>query len=353
MYIQKKKIIIILIFLLSIIFMSFIRNSDLSKNILDILIVSPEDDITSEGVTKRVITDIANYNSTNDENKNILNYNFLEIKNDVSFEATLDEQLENKDIVIVIGEYYNKNLSPVIQNNANIKFILLNNYADFNFENAFKINISKDDILNEVINYFNSERNRLIKDKVISSDDVLEINYLNASKLDDFYSELQEGLDENKFTLVGNNYSYFSSNAFKNDYNDSNYYYLINFDFDNQQDIINKLVGAQKDNVYSYFKDINENKPVEYSEDDEDEKNDKIEYIPISYIGFYEGDKEIGGFDKLSGNTISHENIIKSSFDVSYETDVLNIILNKSEKKEYNLNKADGTLIFDINNEEE
>ncbi len=350
MYIQKKKFIIILIFLLSIIFMSFVRSSNISKNIFDILIVSPEDDLTSEGVTKRVITDIANYNTTSDENNNIINYSFLEIKNDVSFEATLDEQLENKDIVIIIGEYYNKNLSSVIQNNANIEFILLNNYDAFKFNNVFKINISKEDILKEVINYFNEERIRLINDKVIDSDGVLEINYLNAAKLEDFYADLEENLDENMFSFTGHDYSYFSSNAFKDDYNDSKYYYLVNFDFDNQRDIINKLVDIQKDNVYSYFEDINESKPVEYSEDEE---SSKIEYIPISYIGFYEGDKEIGGFDKLSENTISHENIIKSNFDVNYETYILNIISNKSEKKEYNLNKADGTLIFDINNEEE
>lgn len=338
MYVQLKKVVIVFIFLISIIALLGFQNYQLKGTFYNILLVSSEDDTTTESLTKEVWDQVANLNVDEDITKYYtnINYKYLEVKNPQDLKRNLENQNGVNDMTIIIGDDYNDYLQDFIDTHPTSKIILIENNSNLSGENVFKINIDWDEIFLSVHDYLKKEIDKSDKKEKV------KVVYLLDDINDPKYKDFSKYVDDLNLELVPMeiNNSNFTKDI-SSQYEDGTQYF-INFDFNSQTDITNTLVNLQKENITKLY---------DYEENKKDSKEDleEVKYKPISYMTVYTPNISLGEYDYALDDEGYTKNIIVDEINLGYYDVLKSIIIEENPKKNVVLNKKDNTLIISKN----
>ncbi len=342
MYVQLKKVVIIIIFLISIIGLLGFQNYQLKGTFYNVLLVSNEDDTTTESLTKVVWDQITNLNVDEDITKYYtnINYKYLEVKNPQDLKRNLENQNGVNDMTIIIGDAYNDYLKNFIDTHPTDKIILVENSSKLSGENIYRVNIDWNEIFASTHDYLKKE---IANNEDLLDGEKLKVVYLLNDINDSKYKSFTKYVDDLDVELI------------PMDMNDSNFIkdistkyeegiqYFINFEFNSQTDITNKLVSLQKENISQVY---------DYQEQKQDKKDTKIEevkYKPINYMTIYTPNISLGEYDYALDDKGYTKNIIVNEIGLNYYDVLKEIIINEDSKKKVVLNKKDNTLIINEN----
>lgn len=367
MHIQTKKVTIICIFLISIIFMLLIENYNLKAETYNILVVSDKDDISKEGLTKNLWEDMTtSYSSSSSKVSKNINYKYLEVKKKETFKSTIKGNILKNDLLIIMGNQYNEEAIELMNEYPNSKFLFIESDVSIKSPNGYKINIDWQTIYNIIYNYLNGEISHLRYQKELKENEILNVWFLEDDNKERYY-DLKKKLSDLNVKLINVKPENIKQEKALEEYNKSKYMYIINLNFDNQVDLIKQIVKMQKNNVYSYHQQFTNKEPVQYkatnkgenlenetkaNDSDSNLKEEKevvpIEYIPIHYIGTYEGDVLLGEYDRvLEDGSVIEKNILEYNFEIDYKKYLDDIIFDKKDTNEYILDKKSNTLKMD------
>ncbi len=339
MYVQLKKVVIVVIFLLSIIGLLGFQNYQLKGTFYNVLLVSNEDDTTTESLTKLVWDEIVTLNVDEDITKYFtnINYKYLEVKNPQDLKRNLENQNGVNDMTIIIGDTYNDYLQDFIDSNPTTKLVLIENTSNLNGENVYKINIDWKDIFESTRQYLKEETSNK------KNDEPTKVVYLLRDINDKMFKEFSEFIDDLNIELVplditDSNFSKNLSEKYKEGIE-----YYINFDFTSQTDITNKLVDLQKENI----SDLYDYEKIKSKEEDKD--LEKVNYKPISYMTIYSPNNSLGEYDYALDEEEYTKNIIVDEINFNYYNVLKVIILDEKDNKNFVLSKKDDTLIINKN----
>ncbi len=342
MYVQLKKVVIIVIFLLSIIGLLGFQNYQLKGTFYNVLLVSSEDDTTTESLTKVVWDQIINLNVDEDITKYYtnINYKYLEVKNPQDLKRNLENQNGVNDMTVIIGDDYNDYLEDYIETNPTDRIVLVENSSKLSGENVYKINIDWNEIFLSAHDYLKKE---IDNNKDLLNGEKLKVVYFLNDINDETYKSFAKYIEDLNVELVPMDIN--DSNFIKDistEYEEGTQYF-INFEFNSQTDITNKLVSLQKENI-SKFYDYQEEKEAK-----KDSKVTEVKYKPINYISIYTPNISLGEYDYALDDKGYTKNIIVNEVGLNYYDILKSIIINEDAKKNVVLNKKDSTLIINKN----
>ncbi len=346
MYVQLKKVIIVFIFLFSIIGLLTFQNYQLKGTFYNVLLVSPEDDTTSESLTKIVWDQVSNLNVDEDITKYYtnINYKYLEVKNPQDLKRNLENQNGINDMIIIIGDTYNEYLKDYIDSHPTSKVVLIENTSKISGESVYKINIDWEELFLNARDYLNKEIKELKKDNKLGKEEKLKVVYFLSDIEDEKYKTFNKMVQDLDVELIPIDIT--DSNLLKNieqKYKDG-INYFINFNFNLQTDITKQLVSLQKENITKLYDYQNSKK------DNQEEKTlEKVEYKAISYLSVYSPNLSIGEYDYALADEGYTRNIIVNDVNLNYYDILKSIIINKDYKKNTTLNKKDKTLVINQN----
>lgn len=345
MYVQLKKVVIIFIFLISIIFLLAFQNYQLKGTFYNILVVSNQEETSTESLTKVLWEQIEDLNTDEDILKYYtnINYRYLEVKNPQDLIRNLNEQSSSNDLIVIIGDSYNKYLPRFIEENPSKKIVLVESNSEIKGENVYKISLDWESIYFKVSEYIEYQYEQAIKNKSINKEDKLKVVYFKESKEDIKYEDFKEIISENIDLIpIEINQSVNDLNKEIKDYYNSGINNFINLNFEKQSDITKTLVSLQKDNINGVY-NYNKNK----------EENDEVIYQKIKYLNIYNYNNSLGEYDYVINDESTTKNIIVTDNEIDYFNGIKKIILNEDYKKNIIISEENNGLIIKENSQGE
>lgn len=394
MQIEIKKPAIIIIFLLTIIGILIYQNHNLKMEFYNVLIVGPEDDLTQKTLTKKVINETKEINDDPEFSKyyNNIKLNYVEYTNGDNINS-LQDKIKNHNMIILIGESYNKNLLQYVVENKNKKFVLIENTLDIKQDNVYKINLKWENIITQVNktleNIEQKEIDNKIKEKSKNIIYFTKTSQLNGIELANITQLKELGYFVTTIPLndkTQNNIGPIEKNITKA-YKEENTTIFINLNQEKQLDIVKILTRLQKENMISYYEqeialknaeELNRQNETENQENEEEkqiENSENIIYKPINYLGFFSEELDLGVYNVLNPENTSseetennsgekennseekennsevineQENIIKLVLNYTYKNILEQIIIEEDPKQENIINFETGLEIIEM-----
>lgn len=373
-YVQTKKAVIIIIFLLTVIgalvYDEYIGNDSNLK----ILLVSPADNIVDYSLTKNVWDEVEGIDSSElSPLYSSKTTEYVEVQNATDLLGRRIGKVGSKDLVILIGNTYNDVVPELASRNHNTKFVLVESDLDngrLGMDNVYKMNID-----------WRSYFEKILSDVASSKQD--RIAYLIGSSEEDQtrYEKIVEvQKDNDRFENIEIEPIYMKGNSYKEDvtnlYNDG-VNDFVSTEFDRQQELLNFLIALQKDNVYKVNKQTEElnslelqkeknnagtsannsssgnssdnasestktNAEIQKEIDDLKKKSKKFE--KIRFYNVYESQRKEGEFDNILGNEVVTENISPYLFEINIRDELITIVLNGDSNKKISLSTKNDKL---------
>lgn len=361
MYIQTKKAIVLMIFLLSIILVLSYKLHLTQSNVLNCLLISDKANITDDSGIKLIWQQMEALKSepTIFQEYTDVSNNYLQINDENKFNTLINDAVQDKDVIVIVGEKYNKYLLKAAEDNPRVKFILIENSQTLQAENLYKININWEEIFQKVKSDMESELEK--------SDSKVKTNLVYIYT-DSEYQQKLIGMLRNVFADSKTIQLVFlesNENKLATDLDTSFEYgntYYFSTDLLLQRQIVDKLVQLQRENIDL----VNESQVIEEnnsssdssssetesnstdsktkSSDSEDLKADNVEFKKIKYYGNDPGYEETGNYDNTLNTVVSKENIFKFEFEFDFKKDLMKVILEEKPSSNYNLNSKDESI---------
>lgn len=349
MYIQTKKAVILIIFLLSVIFFMGYKIQLNQTNVLSTILISNEANITDASGTKEVWDAVGELKIQPEifQNYTDVSRTYLQINNAKKFETLIGDNIADKDVVIIVGDTYNDALKNTLIEYPRTKFILIESQYSGTERNLYKVGIKwlglfKDieDEIKKTIKTVNK------KEKPVVLTYVYEDNSYNQTT-----TKLLEAVFKDNQDIKINRLPTTLKKIEKDlteSYEVGNKYYLST-DLRLQKVIINKLVSLQRTNIKQVndYKDekIRQEKQKKESsfnseselKDDSKEKEQAPTYKQVHYFGLDSAYLQIGTFDNSIDSVIVQDNVAKIIYDLKFQDVFVEILTKEKPKKEYDL----------------
>lgn len=167
MYVQTKKVVIIYIVTI-VTFLSILSSfyRDAQDAVRQISVVTSEELSYKISFAQSIFNDLS-IESTDSEEVSLYGASIYQISQKSS--AQLTNIVSGSDTIIIVGDTFNEYLADLIEANESKQFVLVENSADFNFDNVYQLNINYKQIYDSINRVSNNQKSVVVLPSEFSS----------------------------------------------------------------------------------------------------------------------------------------------------------------------------------------